>query len=156
MRGQSGRVGAKKKILFTSFGVFLLFVLAFAVFFYFNFRTVEVVGPSMEPTLEPGSKVLVSRAYWLVGPIDKGDVIVVRSPKDNQIVIKRVYAKGGETVDFLNAPESWSLANGEYSVPAGSYYVLGDNLPASEDSREFGPVNRERILGKVLVFAGAG
>lgn len=106
----------------------------------------------MEPTLSPGTKVLVSSAYWLVGEIQKGDVVVLRSPKDNSVVIKRVYALDGETVDFLNAPENWSLADGEFVVPNGDIYVLGDNLPASEDSREFGPVEKRRILGKVLVY----
>ncbi|MCG9895145.1 MAG: signal peptidase I [Fimbriimonadaceae bacterium] len=145
----------RKRVLFTGFGVFLLFVLAFAIFFYFNFRTIEVAGPSMEPTLQPGQKVLVTRAYWLVGEIRNGDIVVAetRDPEGAEsYVIKRVHAKGGEVVDFLNAPDNWNFLNGEYRVPDGEFYLLGDNKPASEDSRVFGAVDAGRILGKVLVL----
>jgi signal peptidase I len=146
----------KRKVLFTGFGVFLLFVLAFAIFFFLQFQTVQVSGPSMQPTLEPGRRVLTSSAYWLVGEIQKGDIIVVRSPKDKSIVIKRVYALQGDVVDFLNAPESWPLGSGEFRVPENSYYVLGDNKPVSEDSREFGPVPKSQVLGKVVVWNTPG
>jgi signal peptidase I len=142
----------KKKILFTSFGVFLLFVLAFVVFFYFNFRTVEVKGPSMEPTLTQGRRVLVSSAYWLIGEIKKGDIVVLRSPKDEAVVIKRVYALGGQPVDLINVPEDWSLLKGEYRVPDGEVFVLGDNSPMSEDSRVFGSVEPSRLIGKVVLW----
>ena len=146
------RKAPKRKVLFTGFGVFLLFVLAFSVFFFLQFQTIQVQGPSMEPTLKQGARVLTSRAYWLVGEIQKGDIIVLKSPKDGTIVIKRVYALQGEMVDFLNAPEDWPMVQGEIQVPTDHYYVLGDNKPVSEDSREFGPVPKSRVLGKVVVW----
>jgi len=150
------RAQPKKRVLFTGFGVFLLFVLAFSVFFFLQFQTIQVEGPSMQPTLEPGNRVLTSSAYWLVGQIQKGDIVVLRSPKDGAIVIKRVYALEGETVDFLNSPEDWPLAEGEFRVPEGHFYVLGDNKPVSEDSREFGPVPKSKVLGKVVVWNTPG
>ncbi|MFZ4506930.1 MAG: signal peptidase I [Fimbriimonas sp.] len=143
-----------EKRLITGFGFGLLFVLAFAIFLLFTFKTVVVSGPSMEPTLPNGKKVLVSSAYWLVGDIRDKDIVVIsenhpRNPSG--YIIKRVYALGGEKVNWRNVPDSWPLANGEYVVPKGEIYVLGDNREYSEDSRKFGSIPGSRILGKVIV-----
>lgn len=144
--------GRRKKILLTGFGAFLIFTLAFVVFFYLNFQTIAVSGQSMEPTFQSGRRVLVSDAYWLVGDIKRSDIIVLREPDSGDIVIKRVNAMGGDVVDMRNIPEEWSLAKGEYRVPEGKYYVIGDNRPVSEDSRRFGPIDKSRILGKVVIM----
>ncbi len=146
------RSGRRKRLLLTGFGSFLIFVLAFVIFFYLNFQTVSVKGNSMEPTFQNGRRVLVSQAYWLVGGIKKDDIVVLREPNSRDIVIKRVYALGGDVVDMRNIPEDWSIANGEYRVPDGKYYVIGDNKPVSEDSRRFGPVDPKDILGKVVIM----
>ncbi|MCU0316907.1 MAG: signal peptidase I [Fimbriimonadaceae bacterium] len=143
----------RKKVIWTSFGTFLLVVvLPFALFAFFNFHTVQIKGKSMEPTFNSGERLLVTSAYWLVGDIKKNDIIVVNSPSGDS-VIKRVYAVGGDTVDFFNAPESWDITQGEYRVPPGTYYIVGDNRPQSEDSRVFGPISRDRVLGKVIRLA---
>ena len=99
-------------------------------------------------------KILTSRAYWLVGPIKDGDVVVIRNPEEEEAkgyLIKRVHRMGGEKVDFLNVPEDHRLADGEYVVPADSVYVIGDNRAVSEDSRKFGAVKKKDILGKYVI-----
>ena len=149
----SGNPARAKRRASTGFGVSLVLVLLFVLFFHFNFTTVIVSGPSMLPTLSNGKKVLVSRAYWLVGPIQDGNIIVIRqSDGPNGYIIKRVYKKAGETVDTLNAPTTWSLSNGAYTVPDSQIYVLGDNRSVSEDSRRFGPLPVSAILGKVVAY----
>lgn len=140
----------KRKAIFTGFGAFLIFVFLFAVFALVNFHTIVVKGESMEPTFMSGQRLVVSSAYWLVGDIKKNDIVVVKDP-DEEYIIKRVYALGGDTVDLYNVPKDWSLVNGEYKVPDGEIYILGDNRPVSEDSRAFGPIDRSQILGKVVV-----
>ncbi len=143
----------KKKVVVTGFTVFLLFVLAFVIFLNQNFKTVEVKGPSMEPTFYEKDHVLTSKAYWLVGDLKKGDIVVVRSrDKSGDYYIKRINRVGGETVDFTNLPENYSITNGAYVVPEGSYYLLGDNRPVSEDSRIWGPVAKNEIIGKVVII----
>jgi len=143
-----------RKVAFTGFGVALLFILAMSLIFYLNFKTVIVSGPSMEKTFKSGDRLLASRAYWLVGPIRKKDVIVIRNEDGKGYIIKRVCYMPGEQVDLWNSPRSeiWSMANGPYVVPEGSYYVLGDNRAVSEDSRTFGPVNDKRVLGKIVLI----
>jgi signal peptidase I len=145
-------MGKNRKRALTGFGVTLLFILAFAIFFFLNFRTVVVSGDSMLPTFRSGQRVLVSKAYWLVGPIRRKDVVVMRAPEASEFFIKRVYRLPGEEVDLANAPRSWSLTWGEFRVPEGSVFVLGDNLPHSEDSRQLGPVPLRDIIGKVVVL----
>lgn len=147
------RKGRKRKVVFTGFTVFLLFVLAFVLFFRQDFHTAEVKGESMEPTFKNGDHVLVSKAYWLVGELRVGDIVVIR-PDDQpgEYFIKRIYAAAGDKVDFFNVPDTWSLANGDFVVPDDQFYVLGDNRPVSEDSRVWGPVERGNIVGKVIIL----
>lgn len=143
-----------RKQAFTGFGIVLLLVLGFVVYFFLTFKTVVVSGVSMLPTFRNGQRVLVGKAYWLIGPIRDGDVVVIReeSPQNpDGYIIKRVYRMAGEVVDWINVPRRWRLAQGEFKVPEGTVYVLGDNREQSEDSRSFGPVDRNRILGKVVV-----
>lgn len=92
----------------------------------------------------------MTSAYWLVGDVKVGDVVVLRDP-ERGVYIKRVHAMPGDTVEPYLAPRrGWSLRQGDFVVPPGTIYVLGDNRPASEDSRDLGPIPREELLGKVL------
>ncbi|MGV3618966.1 MAG: signal peptidase I [Fimbriimonas sp.] len=139
------------KRAFTGFGVLMLGVLVMSVFFFLNFKTVQVSGSSMLPTYKNGNRVLVSKAYWLIGPIRKKDVVVLRDDGPTGYIIKRVAYMAGEAVDWKQMPESHRFSQGKFLVPPGTIYVLGDNLPESEDSRKFGPVGLDQVLGKVVV-----
>jgi signal peptidase I len=141
----------EKQRAITGFGVALLFTLAFAIFAYRSFHTVIVKGVSMYPTFKDGQRVLVTNAYWLVGPIKVKDILVIADDNADGYIIKRVYKMAGEKVDEVNAPRSWHLADGPFVVPAGSVYVLGDNRAQSEDSRYFGPVDLNKVLGKAVI-----
>ncbi len=87
----------------------------------------KVKDRSMEPYIMEGQQVIVNRlAYLLRGP-SKGDVVVLRHPNEERYLVKRI-------VD----------------VAADGYSVAGDNEQFSVDSRAFGPVGEELIVGKVL------
>jgi signal peptidase I len=146
---------SRRTLIYTGFGGFLLFLLAFSVFFYVNFKTIEVQGDSMEPTLHPGQRLLISQAYWLVGGIKRGDIVVLKNPFEDEVIIKRVNAVGGDVVDLQNVPANWDLARGDYVVPRGSIYVLGDNIEVSQDSRTYGPFELADVIGKVVVVHSA-
>lgn len=144
----------KQKMAITGFSVVLLAIFGLVVFFKANFEYVIVSGNSMEPTFHDKDKILTSRAFWLVGGIKDGDVVVVKNPEsdsEKDYIIKRVHRSAGEKVDFLNVPESHRLSDGEYVVPPNSIYVIGDNRAVSEDSRKFGPVDKKNILGKFVL-----
>lgn len=134
----------------TGFGASLLVLFLIALFFYFNFTSVVVSGHSMEPTFHTGQRLLACKAYWLVGGIKDNDIVVIKTGNGSEYIIKRVYRTGGEIVDWPNAPTDWQLTNGEMKVPEGEVYVIGDNRPVSEDSRTFGPLPIDRVIGKII------
>lgn len=134
----------------------LLAVLAFLVFFFYNFQTVVVSGKSMLPTLKNRQHILLCKALWLVGPIKQNDIVVLKmgDPSRSEFLVKRVWAVGGDVIkDVTLSPIGWNyFQDGYYRVPEGKVYVLGDNRLASEDSRLFGPVNERNIIGKVVWY----
>jgi len=125
---------------------------------------VVVASDSMEPTVAAGSTVLVSR--WSPASVDAGQLAVVRSPDDGRGVLKRVVAVAGQRVivrdgvvfvdevaldePFVDARAVDGTFFREVLVPAGHVYVLGDNRAVSVDSRDFGPVPIEDVVGTVL------
>jgi len=143
------RKGRKQAI--TGFGVVMLFFLVFAILFKVSVRTVEVSGRSMFPTFHTGQRVLVCNAYWFVGPIKDGDVVVLTDSGPTGYIIKRVFKMGGETVDWKYVPGDWPIGKGAYKVKEDCVYVLGDNLPESEDSRVFHERPLKDVIGKVIV-----
>lgn len=97
-------------------------------------RRVEVSGDSMAPQLLPGDRLLVRR----LGRVSAGDVVALRDPRDpSRALVKRVGATPGGAV----------TCEGRVLRAGGGYLVLGDNLPASTDSRTFGAVPRSALLG---------
>ncbi|MEQ1932964.1 MAG: signal peptidase I [Fimbriimonadaceae bacterium] len=140
----------KKKHAVTGFGITLLLILGISLFFYLNFQTVVVSGPSMEPTYINGQRLLACKAYGLVGGIKDGDIVVIKGEKKDDYFIKRVYKSADEIVDFANVPESWVITQGDYKVPPGHIFVLGDNRAKSEDSRIWGAVALNRVIGKII------
>lgn len=149
----------------------LVFALAVIVlFFVFFVRIITVSGTSMEPTLYGGDRVAVQSMLYTP---QRGDVVVV----DGYInygdpLVKRIIALGGDTVDIDFETGAVSV-NGEVldepyisaptmngydvtfpvTVPDGCIFVMGDNRPASLDSRstEVGFIDARDILGKVLL-----
>lgn len=141
---------AKKRI--RGFTVVLIVILALLLVFSPFFKTAVVRGESMIPTLRPGQRVLTCHAYWLVGTVKLNDIVVLKEEKSNDYFIKRVLGLPGDKIPWSMAPLSWPMEQGEYVVPPGRIYVVGDNLNHSDDSRKFGAFLQSNILGKVLTW----
>ena len=127
----------------------------------------RINGPSMEPILMHGDYVLARRMSSRRS-LSRGDVVVLRSPREGRSTyVKRIVGMPDETVrldngrvyvgdkaisePYLNAdvrtePKS-SLT--EWFLDSDEYFALGDSRPDSDDSRTYGPVKQEAILGKV-------
>jgi len=110
---------------------------------------VTVEGPSMEPALRDGDRVLVRRVP--LRKVRTGQVMVARRPSRpglpgnaGPLLIKRVVAVGGDPV-----PAEVRAAVGDDRVPHGCLVVLGDNRARSADSRHWGYVTAEHLLGVV-------
>ncbi len=128
-----------------------------------------VHGDSMKPGFEAGQYLLVSRRAYRGASPARGDVVIVRDPtpgKDEVSYLKRIVGLPGEEVTvkegvvFINgqhlpepylrgAPAAFGLSEQTWVLGPSQYFVMGDNRVKSTDSREFGPVPRQRIVGKV-------
>ncbi|HLF71178.1 MAG TPA: S26 family signal peptidase [Dehalococcoidia bacterium] len=101
-------------------------------------RRYEVEGRSMLRAYAPGDRLLVEGLTYRTRPPRVGEAVVVR--REGRLDLKRIAAGPGARV---------TLPEGERILGAGEWYVLGDNLGESTDSRQRGPVQTRDILGRV-------
>jgi signal peptidase I len=125
-------------------------------------QATQVLGQSMEPNLHSTQRVVVEKVTYRFfhGP-RRGDIIVISLPEQSEMLIKRVVGLPGETIevrggqvyiDGRSLDESWTVnpGGGSYGprdIPPLHVFVMGDNRGASNDSRNFGPVAIEHIVG---------
>jgi signal peptidase I len=158
--------------------IFLISMVIIIPIRYFIAQPFIVSGSSMEPNFHSGEYLIISELSYRIGEPQRGDIVVFKYPKDTtQYFIKRIIGLPGETVKLDNQkvtvmnsehPEGFVLD--ETYLPAGTntytygnsetttlgsreYYVLGDNRAASSDSRFWGPVPKNDLIGKVFVRA---
>lgn len=139
----------------------------------FLFRVANVVGSSMEPTLQNSDKIIITN---ITSNYELGDIVVIHR-QDDVSIIKRVIGVEGDTVDidfetgevtingqvltedYIAEPTYRSFADGPefpLTVPKDTVFVLGDNRNNSLDSRsgEIGLVNVGNIVGKMIFEIG--
>ena len=142
-------------------------LLVITVAFTFLFRLVVVDGSSMDTTLQNGERLVLSCLPYTP---ERGDIVVISRGMDSEPLIKRVIGVAGDTVS-IDANEGKVYLNGEVldepyiqvetapermqdavTVSDGSVFVMGDNRLAGKslDSRTFGCVEVERLMGKVV------
>lgn len=133
----------------------------------FGFQNLRVVGSSMTPTLLSGQLVIINKiAYRLTEP-KLGDVIGFYTPGIREKVVKRIIGMPGDVIDYKegilyvnqkaiqNLTQEKLRKRGDieypYQVPDNSYFVVGDNLNSSIDSRykSIGCITKEQIIGKI-------
>ncbi len=150
---------------------------------YFVFQPFVVSGASMEPNFENGQYLVIDELTYHFSEPKRGQVIVMHYPKDpKQYFIKRVIGLPGEKIEIdngkvtifntehpngqvLNEPY---LSSQSFSYPhdadvvggrkiltlgADEYFMMGDNRLASSDSRDWGPLKRNEMVGKVFLRA---
>jgi signal peptidase I len=157
----------------------------------FLIKPYRIPSESMEPTLDVGQRVLVSRFNYHFSDPDRGDVVVFHPPKgansntcgaqkpedqacprpttdeDSVNFIKRIVAVPGDT---LSISQGHAIVNGKrqkedftspcapgtcnfprpFKIPAGHFFMMGDNRGASDDSRFWGPVPEKWIIGQAF------
>lgn len=166
------------KFLSFTWEIFKIIVIALAIVIpirYFLFQPFFVKGQSMEPNFEDGDYLIVDELSYRLRDPQRGEVIVFKFPQDQtQRYIKRIIGLPGETVEIKDntvtifgenskvqvldestyLPEGiQTMGNLRITMADNEYFVLGDNRIASYDSRRWGAVPREDIIGRVLVRA---
>jgi len=155
---------------------FLLAMVIIVPIRYFIAQPFFVRGASMEPNFQNGEYLVIDQLSYRLSDPKREDVVVFRYPLDeSQFFIKRIVGLPGDEVRVENGQiiivnatypngvvlnESQYLpaelkTGGQLSVRLGAdqYFVLGDNRPASSDSRSWGPANRSEIVGRVWMRA---
>jgi len=144
----------------------------FIVIYLFVMQPNQVKGASMDPTFNTGDYIFTSKITYKFRGFHRGDVVVFKSPKNPDIeYIKRIIGLPGDSVMIrdsevfvngiqLNEPyiaAKTNLWEGGFSrdgeaitVPQAELFVMGDNRPRSSDSREFGPVPEDSVIGHVF------
>lgn len=149
--------------------VVLLAITCYLAVSQYIVTSVEVVGSSMVPTLRNQDYYLLNRWIYYLRPPERYEVVVIRDPTDMDYSVKRIVATSGETVSFkdgavyvngkkLREPylrrsiETFPDKRHEQTIRCGQgeFVVLGDNRPNSLDSRFYGVVPRENILGMLV------
>ena len=131
-----------------------------------------VKGESMEPNLSDGDRIIISK----MSSIDRLDVIAFNAPSPYQDdnYVKRIIGLPGDKIEiddqqlyinglafdeyYLAEFDEYQIMSSDFSlekighveIPEGTYFVMGDNRSRSWDSRDFGLINEESIIGEVV------
>ena len=137
-------------------------ILALVVHLFLAQATV-VFGQSMEPNLSQHQRLIVDKVKYRLQSPQRDDIVVLDLPNMEEMLVKRIVALPGEVVEIRDGvvyvdgnavPEPYPHDLTPYDMDPVllgplNYFVLGDNRSNSNDSRVFGPVHRDHILGHV-------
>jgi signal peptidase I len=137
---------------------------------HYVLQAVKVQGVSMVPTLHNADSYLLKRWVYYVRSPQRGDIVVIKDPTDGTLAVKRIVALASETVYmdkrghlFVNDKElsepyleqgTRTFAAGDVreqmiGISQGQFFILGDNRNNSFDSRYYGPIPKQNILGVI-------
>lgn len=148
----------------------------FAVVLVFGIRAFiaqpfVVEGESMYPTFDSGDYLIVDELSYRFTEIERGDVVIFRYPNNPKVFyIKRIIGLPGERVSIVRGIATVTRTDGstftvnepyvvsedatytlEATLGPDQYFVMGDNRPKSSDSRVWGPLPKENIIGRAFL-----
>ncbi|WP_310831724.1 signal peptidase I [Paenibacillus pedocola] len=128
-----------------------------------KYEEVEIIGPSMEPTCKDGQILKVDADYYNRNAIERNDIVYFYKDQKDKCYVKRIIGLPNEEIkvmkdkiliDGIQLELPYRLTDnpnvGDYSTGANEYFVIGDNYGNSLDSRMFGAISKEQIIGKLV------
>jgi len=165
---QSKLPGKSKNLSYAFFEIAQTLIIALGLYFTIDavIARVRVEKVSMEQTLAEGEILIVNKLAYKLGEIDHGDIITFHYPLQPELdYIKRVIGLPGDDVRMSNGEiyvngyllkESYlnntSNDEGDWLVPENMIFVLGDNRKESSDSRNWGFVPIDDVIGKAIAI----
>ena len=146
-------------------------LLSFLLISHFLFQSIQVMGPSMYPTLQDTNFYWVNRIAYEKKDPRPGDIVAIRDPSGSGYDVKRIIAVPTESVYishgkvYINGkllhemylpPKEPTFAydleseDEFFCLGSDQFFVMGDNRGNSCDSRSFGPISRGAILGRII------
>lgn len=147
-----------KEFIKDFFGYFLTFLVVIIISIYI-ISLQQVYGPSMNNTLKEGDIMILDKISYHIKSIQRNDIVVISF--DNKIMIKRIIGLPKEKIEYKNNvlyinDKRYEEVNIEFKtgdfapieLANDQYFVMGDNRLNSLDSRSYGPIKRENIIGR--------
>lgn len=150
----------------------VIFSSVFLIIYFFVGQLFEVTGESMTPSFQNGEQLLAEKISVNFSNLKRGDVVVFKNPfENNRLLIKRVIGLSKEKFQITNGAiyvngnklQEDYLSEGmytkggrileegfEYTIPENSFVVLGDNREKSTDSRDWGYIKKDMIIGRAV------
>lgn len=143
---------------------------ALALLLFFGVQTIiesrVVEGSSMEVGLQDGQRLIVVKAAYWFGDPQRGDVVIFTHPLDpERTLVKRVIGLPGEWIEIKNSivyvdgspldepyVKGTTSAFSKMQIPDNYCFVMGDNRQSSSDSRSWGPLPEENIIGRAWLL----
>lgn len=163
-----------KSYLLDFFEVVFIGSLVFCIVYFFVGQLMEVSGTSMYPTLKDKEQLVAEKLSIKYKDLYRGEIVIFKSPVENKLLIKRVIGLPGESIMvsndrvFVNGvelqeaylasetttkPDKFLTQDEEKQIPDNFYVVMGDNRQDSFDSRHWGFLPKENVIGRaVLVY----
>lgn len=160
------------KIMLDFFEVAFVGAAIFLLLYFFFGQFLQVIGDSMVPTFKDQEQLVAEKFSIKFSPLKRGEIAIFEHPQiADRYLIKRVVGLPGEELKiadgdiYINAEflEESYLSNevvtkggpvitegDHFIIPDDMYVMLGDNRPESSDSRDFGPIRIENIIGRVF------
>lgn len=147
-----------KKNYIKEFLPYFMVILVVVLIKTFVVSPIRVNGASMDPTLNDKDIMLLDEISYRFSDIERFDIVVVK--EEDEYLIKRVIGLPGETVEYKNdklyidgkyVKEDFKHKETfDFSTTLGKdeYFIMGDNRTNSTDSRVFGPISRDKVMGK--------
>ncbi len=154
------------------FETLVVFGAIFAALYLFVAQFHKVSGSSMIPTFHNGDYLITEKISYKFRNPQRGEVIVLKNPRDeSQDLIKRIIAVPGDTIQIsynfvyingkfleeyylppgtITGPGAFLTQNSLIKVGDNQYFVFGDNREHSSDSRAWGPITKEEIVGRAF------